>query len=1573
MQSPASARRPFTYVCIFTAILALAGSGSQAGLVAHYKLDEDSGLTVHDSSGNAYDGTISGDASWVKGWISETPGFGALQLSGGIVEFGPEPGSSEALTVSLWTRTGDRLAETLLNKYPPDGVYTGVGWDLVFRGAGQELNFYTGKRTWVGENPATDSIYTTRTGTKHSTLSPYDFSNQWMHIACTYDSGVSRIFLNGKEAPGSPVTGLGWVLDNSTIPLRLGGSVSSSEEVRDLFFGEVDDICIYDSALSSAEIAYLASPLPYQGDLIISGYRVLSHHNKRPIDTYSSSDGDPQIYTGLDLNSDGILYVNCRATDRVLRYVANTQPFLFLEEFVSAGSGGMNDPQGLVIGPDDNLYVASAGTDSILRFEGNTGSFTDAFVPANSGGLDNPQGLVFGPDNHLYVACAGTNSILRFSGTTGAFIDDFVPAHSGGLDNPQGLVFGPDNNLYVASAGTDSVLRFDGTTGTPIGDGLFVPPNSGGLDHPRGLAFGPDEAAPPELGTPDLYVSSENTGTVIQYDGVTGAPKGGLYVNSPQFLIFGNAPKRLLGARISNPAAAGLSILVSDRKMFDNYITDQSSAWEPYTCAFGDGTLALGTNTEASDDAGQTTERGVAAFFNTDGTVVESDGFFTEAGDPWTTNNDIARITGNPPRIAGDKRLPSEGGTNQYLFGNECTPWAFPGLFASFGSGFDYNLQVACVQILAKTAGGAAFLGSPLIDPIYGNATEGGQPTPGLHESLGTTRFGGEIRALSNGNFVVVVHDRLVPQGNAANTTIVDAQSGSPTFGQVIVGPFNANPIDPNRSTGIWSNVAAFDGGFAVRPANGATSANGYNTIGFWDNDGNLLGTWEAIVRSNPSDPLAPADGNTTSVTNWGGSATSIDSDIRSNFIYLAGPGTDAEGYQEGVYVTKIDAQTFQTVKEAYVSDTIKTHVQRVEVCSDLADNVFVCWSDAGSNNGLYQIIGRLYDSNLNPVTEPFLCFANSEIGPESSNGFNLIHPSCAMTDTRILVTGRAGAPSAALDIEDNQPMAIVFENPLHPLAEIVAPSPGVALSGPAVLVEARLAQGQSQYVQDIEFQADTGSGWTTLGSDSVAPYMVNWDTTLESEGAVELRAVLHNVDSSLITSSVVEVAIDHTNPDVTSYTNPEGNPEARQVVTDGQDTEVTVGDPTENTSVTVEFPTGAVGAETTATVEMVSLENVPDAIVAVRIELDNEQTTLNQPVTITIAYPDMDQDGFVDGTDIPEENLAVAYINSLGELEFLGSRMVDTVKNLASGTTDHLSTFVLTVLDHPTICYLPPDVNKDGLVNVLDLRTVARSQNRSPGDRFYDPRADVNLDGEIDNLDVTAVAHSFGEVCGSSAKSVNWPQGTAKSSLPRAVVRPTLADDGTWAAGELVVDIVVDDVVDMTGYQLELYYDPGQLSVLNWSHGTVFSSMAGEYDTYTLDVDVSNPGAVGQIVSTWSEPQGVSGTAPLFTVSLEVVGEGAIEIGLGGVIVAGEDTTAVESSKTTLAALAASKDPVFEIPVQVQSLVLGPSNSASDEVRRIDARDLLILIDTEKTRKNPDSTMGLFGFSRRWMDLVED
>ena len=97
------------------------------------------------------------------------------------------------------------------------------------------------------------------------------------------------------------------------------------------------------------------------------------------------------------------------------------------------------------------LLVTSRNTNNVLRYDGVTGAFLDEFITAGSGGLIAPGGIAFRQDGYIYVSSHNTGqaSIKRYDAKTGDFIDNFT---SGRPDFPYtNLVFGTDGDLYVSS------------------------------------------------------------------------------------------------------------------------------------------------------------------------------------------------------------------------------------------------------------------------------------------------------------------------------------------------------------------------------------------------------------------------------------------------------------------------------------------------------------------------------------------------------------------------------------------------------------------------------------------------------------------------------------------------------------------------------------------------------------------------------------------------------------------------------------------------------------------------------------------------------------------------------------------------------------------------------------------------------------------------------------------------------------------------------------------------------------------------------------------------------------------
>jgi len=449
--------------------------------------------------------------------------------------------------------------------------------------------------------------------------------------------------------------------------------------------------------------------------------------------------------------------------------------------------------------------------------------------------------------------------------------------------------------------------------------------------------------------------------------------------------------------------AAGLKVILPDTWIFKTDI-DHGDYWEPTTDVFGDGTLAVCAGVPGEDPSGMAlpgTMNAKVAFISPDGTVREYWGFYDDAGNPYIDNFNTKRQTGNPPRIACDRR---PGGV-RYIVGQEATPWEFTEFTPDrWTSPFLYDERVSAVQLFEKTAAGP----KPIIDviePLY-YGTEGAQ-------GGGHMRFGGDLVFLSNGNFVVVPEDRTgnTVGGNAAVAAIYNGETG-----ERITPAFVGTGSGRNRE--IWSNVVAFKGGFMIRASGELTT---------FDNSGNVL--------------LSLLQTDLSSVTDVGrADDTRIAGNINHEFIYLAGENADTE-----IIVTKINAVTGELVKEVVVTEEYffdfmdangQLPFSRENSATDENGNVIITW-DATLYGSNPDALARIFNSDLEPLTPTFYVFNNHNSGAEGDKGIYLHEGDVAMDGNRIVISfnGTFLDPATGNPTPKEHTLVTVIENPTKPMA----------------------------------------------------------------------------------------------------------------------------------------------------------------------------------------------------------------------------------------------------------------------------------------------------------------------------------------------------------------------------------------------------------------------------------------------------------------------------------------------------------------------------------------------------------
>ena len=215
-----------TGVCLAGLFLVLASAGSvSAGLVAHWKLDETTGTVVSDSSGNGYDGTLVGDATWVAGMFD-----GALEVDGssGHVNLGKPTG---------WP--AGKAARSLCGWGRANTVSSGYCWLVAYGSAatGQAMFIGMYNAALVGGGYNSDDVTVENTWTV----------GEWCHAALTYDGSTAKVYANGVL--------VGSASKNWNLTLNaayLGEQVNSAGEYWN---GAIDDVRLYNRRLTEDQVA----------------------------------------------------------------------------------------------------------------------------------------------------------------------------------------------------------------------------------------------------------------------------------------------------------------------------------------------------------------------------------------------------------------------------------------------------------------------------------------------------------------------------------------------------------------------------------------------------------------------------------------------------------------------------------------------------------------------------------------------------------------------------------------------------------------------------------------------------------------------------------------------------------------------------------------------------------------------------------------------------------------------------------------------------------------------------------------------------------------------------------------------------------------------------------------------------------------------------------------------------------------------------------------------------------------------------------------------------------------------
>ena len=221
--------RKMIFLVSFVFVLSTASSAS-GELVAYFTFDEDSGDIIYDTSGNGNNGTI----------------FGAQRGAGKYgkaLEFNGADNYVEVPTSdSLEIDTNVSIAAWI------NWIDAGDGWQGILSkgtmdGPGENYSLFINKDERYFHFVLALDVGRVQQNSPNNSVVP----NEWLHVCCTWDGSVTRIYINGEMAMEMDQVA---TIIPSNLPLRIGHRDGSSH----YWNGIIDEVRIYDHALTEAEI-----------------------------------------------------------------------------------------------------------------------------------------------------------------------------------------------------------------------------------------------------------------------------------------------------------------------------------------------------------------------------------------------------------------------------------------------------------------------------------------------------------------------------------------------------------------------------------------------------------------------------------------------------------------------------------------------------------------------------------------------------------------------------------------------------------------------------------------------------------------------------------------------------------------------------------------------------------------------------------------------------------------------------------------------------------------------------------------------------------------------------------------------------------------------------------------------------------------------------------------------------------------------------------------------------------------------------------------------------------------------
>src|SRR3989339_2094934 len=209
--------------------IASARTLSQAGTVAEWHLDDGSGSSAADSSGNSNTGTLTGSPAWVTGKTNTGLQFDGLNTYVSVTDSNSLD-LTTGISIEAWVKCGDISQDGSTRRVLDKGAY--------LLGASDKSYFK------IFKGGVASSVENTWTSAD---------VNVWHHLVGTYDGTAVKLYQDGVLVNQTATTGN---IDTNTSVLNIGRQSSGAGR----FIGIIDEVKIYNRALTLAEVVEHYNP-----------------------------------------------------------------------------------------------------------------------------------------------------------------------------------------------------------------------------------------------------------------------------------------------------------------------------------------------------------------------------------------------------------------------------------------------------------------------------------------------------------------------------------------------------------------------------------------------------------------------------------------------------------------------------------------------------------------------------------------------------------------------------------------------------------------------------------------------------------------------------------------------------------------------------------------------------------------------------------------------------------------------------------------------------------------------------------------------------------------------------------------------------------------------------------------------------------------------------------------------------------------------------------------------------------------------------------------------------------------